>query len=270
MKDLSKIVLVSDMDGTLLNSKKEITPENRKAIELFRNMGGHFTIATGRTIQSFAPYKDDLKIDMPIIMYNGAMIYDYEKNKILYSVYLPEKAKEISMEIMANVDNLGGEILKSDGSYVFENNEYEQLHNKLCRIIPKYCNLENMTSEKWLKVLFASSPENLEKLVDFVAKKGYNEVSFVKSADIFYEMLEPSSNKGSALEIYRKLDGMENFKFISIGDYNNDIELIELADVGAVPSNAQPDVKKVADLVLKSSCDENAIAELVDWIITQL
>ena len=60
MKDLSDIVLVSDMDGTLLNSKKEITSENLRAIERFRSMGGKFTIATGRTIQSFSPYADML------------------------------------------------------------------------------------------------------------------------------------------------------------------------------------------------------------------
>lgn len=267
MKDLSDIVLVSDMDGTLLNSKKEITSENLRAIERFRSMGGKFTIATGRTIQSFSPYADMLKIDMPVILYNGAMIYDYLNKKSLYTVYLPETAREISLEIMKSVGNLGGEILKEEGTYIFRNNEYEQHHTDLCRIIPKFCRLEDMTSDKWLKVLFATSPENLEKLVDFISEKGYNSVSFVKSADIFCEMLEPSSNKGSALKKYRQLDGMEKFRFVSIGDYDNDIEMIQEADFGAVPSNAQPEVKSSADMVLKSSCDENAVAELIDLII---
>lgn len=267
MKDLSNIVLVSDMDGTLLDSKKEISQKNREAIEKFRSMGGRFTIATGRTIQSFAPYAEDLKIDIPIIMYNGAMIYDYSKEEIMCSVYLPKSAKSIAVEIMNNVDNLGGEILRAEGTYIFQNNEYEQLHTDLCGIVPNFCTLKDIECTEWLKVLFASSPENLEKLVDFVAEKGYNEVSFVKSSDIFYEMLEPSSNKGTALEMYRKLDDMKNCIFVSVGDYNNDIEMIKTADIGAVPSNAQPEVKAVADVVLKNSCDEDAIAELIDFII---
>ncbi len=267
MKDLSDIVLVSDMDGTLLNSKKEITPETFRAIKKFRSMGGKFTIATGRTIQSFSRYADMLELDMPVILYNGAMIYDYINKKSLFTVYLPENAKEISLEIMKSFTGLGGEILKEDGTYIFRNNEYEQRHTDLCRIIPEFCELEKMNPEKWLKVLFAASPENIEKLVDFTDKKRYNEVSFVKSSDIFLEMLEPSSNKGSALKMYRLLDGMEKFRFVSIGDYDNDIEMIQEADFGAVPSNAQPEVKSSAEMVLKSSCDENAVAELIDLII---
>ncbi len=267
MKNLSDIVIVSDMDGTLLNFQKKITPENLRAIEKFRSMGGKFTVATGRTIQSFEPYIKDLHIDMPVILYNGAMIYDYNSGKILCQIHLPEKSKEIAVEIMNSVENLGGEVLKSDSAYVFENNEYEDLHTKMCGVDVKFCRLENMSPQGWLKVLFASSPENIQKLVDFIAEKRYNEVSFVKSSDIFCEMLEPSSTKGSALKMYRQLDGMRNMKFISIGDYNNDIEMIQEADFGAVPSNAQPEVKKSAGIILKNSCDENAVAELIDLII---
>lgn len=267
MKDFSDIVIVSDMDGTLLDSSKKISPENLKAIEKFKNMGGHFTVATGRTIQTFAQYADILKIDMPVILYNGSMIYDYKENKILYQTHMPLKTKEIVLEIMKNVENLGGEVLKSDSAYVFKNNEYEKLHTKICGVDVKFSDLENISPENWLKVLFASAPENIQKLVDFIAEKGYNEVSFVKSSDIFCEVLELSSTKGSALKIYRNFDGMKNMKFISIGDYNNDIEMIQEADFGAVPSNAQPEVKDSADIILESSCDENAVAELIDLII---
>lgn len=267
MKDFSDFVIVSDMDGTLLDSSKKISSGNLKAIEKFRSMGGHFTVATGRTIQTLAPYADILELDMPVILYNGSMIYDYRKNKILYEKHLPMTAKKIALEIMRNVENLGGEVLKSDSAYVFENNEYEKMHTRICGADVKFSDLESMSPENWLKVLFASAPENIQKLVDFIAEKGYNEVSFVKSSDIFCEMLEPSSTKGSALGIYRNLDGMKNMKFISIGDYNNDIEMIQEADFGAVPSNAQPEVKDSADIILESSCDENAVAELIDLII---
>ena len=52
-EDISRVVLLSDMDGTLLNSRKEITDADRSAIERFTALGGRFTVATGRTIQSF-------------------------------------------------------------------------------------------------------------------------------------------------------------------------------------------------------------------------
>ena len=75
-EDISKVVLVTDMDGTLLNSKKEVTPKDRKAIEYFMSLGGRFTVATGRTIQSFSHYYDLLDLRFPVIMFNGSVIYD--------------------------------------------------------------------------------------------------------------------------------------------------------------------------------------------------
>ncbi len=62
--DISKVILLSDMDGTLLTSKKQITDRDRAAIEKFTSLGGKFTVATGRTIQSFEQFTQllDLKI----------------------------------------------------------------------------------------------------------------------------------------------------------------------------------------------------------------
>jgi hydroxymethylpyrimidine pyrophosphatase-like HAD family hydrolase len=98
-------------------------------------------------------------------------------------------------------------------------------------------------------------------------QKKYDSVSFVKSSEIFYEMLPKGITKGSALEDYRKLPGMEDFTFAAIGDFDNDLEMIKAADLGAVPSNAEESVKAAADLVLENSNDTGAVAELIDYII---
>ena len=60
---------------------------------------------------------------------------------------------------------------------------------------------------------------------------------------------------------------MENFTFVAVGDFDNDIEMLIEADLGAAPANAEDSVKRAADLVLKNSCDTGAVAELVDYII---
>jgi len=91
-------------------------------------------------------------------------------------------------------------------------------------------------------------------------------VDFVRSHDIFIEMLPKGSSKGAALKEYIKLLNMENYTVIAAGDYNNDIEMLQFADFGAATANAQQDVKDIADITLKNSSDENAIAELIDMI----
>ncbi|MDE5649370.1 MAG: HAD hydrolase family protein, partial [Oscillospiraceae bacterium] len=65
---------------------------------------------------------------------------------------------------------------------------------------------------------------------------------------------------------YVKLLNMENFTIVAAGDYHNDIEMLQTADIGAATANAQQDVKNIADIILKKSSDENAIAELIDMI----
>lgn len=268
-EDISKVVLVTDMDGTLLNSRKEITDADRAAIGRFMALGGRFTVATGRTIQAFEQYGRMLELKMPLIMYNGAAIYDMSSKKILFTQPLPSEAGMITKEILDAMPEVGGEVLKADGTYVFRNNDYEALHTRLCGIEPEYTELSLIPEGGWLKVLFAMAPEDIPRIEIFVRQKGYSAVSFVKSSDIFYEMLPEGVTKGSALAEYRKLDGMEDCTFVAVGDFDNDIEMIAEADLGAAPANAEDTVKEAADLVLENSCETGAVAELVEYIINR-
>ncbi|HAE52161.1 MAG TPA: Cof-type HAD-IIB family hydrolase, partial [Ruminococcus sp.] len=160
-EDINKVIILSDMDGTLLNSKKEITPQDLDSIRKFTSLGGKFTVATGRTVQTFEQYRNILGIDIPIILFNGALIYNYRTGQTLYMNELPDEAKNITKEIMELLPEAGGEVLKQDGTYIFRNNDYEQLHTNICKIVPNYSSLEDIDSEGWLKVLFAMAPEDI-------------------------------------------------------------------------------------------------------------
>lgn len=267
-EDITKVIIFSDMDGTLLNSKKLINDIDRKAIDKFTSLGGKFTVATGRTIQTFARSQRWLNLKMPVIMYNGAMIYDYVSEKVLYSQSLPEISREITAKIMNFMYECGGEVLRADGTYVFSNNEYEQLHTNLCGIEPEYAEIDEIPESDWLKVLFALAPERVSLLEDKIKRMGYYEYAdFVRSSDILLEMLPKGISKGSALDEYRKLDGMADFTFVAVGDFDNDIEMIANADIGACPANAEEAVKNISDIVLDSTNDNGAVAELINYII---
>ena len=62
---------------------------------------------------------------------------------------------------------------------------------------------------------------------------------------------------------------MEDFTFVAVGDYDNDIEMLQAADLAVCPQNAAPSVKAVADLVLERTCEEGAMEELIDRIMLQ-
>lgn len=268
--DIRNVIILSDMDGTLLNSKKQISDTDRAAIEKFTAMGGKFTVATGRTLQSFQQYRDMIDFPMPVVMYNGGGIYDYVNEKMLYSRFLPCNAREIAAELLRLMPDLGGEVLTADGTYVFSNTDYMQYHTRICGITPEFADISDIPDNGWFKVLFTIAPEEIPNLELLVRHLGYDkEADFVKSSDIFLEMLPKGSSKGSALNEYRRIEGMEDMTFVAIGDFNNDIEMIKAADIGACPANAEEEVKQSADIILEHTNDEGAVAELIEYIISR-
>lgn len=173
----------------------------------------------------------------------------------------------MAIELLAAMPEAGGEVLKTDGTYVFSNTPYQQLHTRLCGIVPNYAELPDIEDGGWLKVLFAMAPEDIPHMELLTKQPGFESVSFVRSSDIFLEMLSKGISKGSALEQYRKLPGMEGYTFVSIGDFDNDLEMIKAADIGACPANAEDCIRSAADIVLTRTNDEGAVAELIDHII---
>lgn len=268
MHDISKTLLVTDLDGTLLTSDKTISETDLKAVSDFREKGGLFTIATGRTIHSAKQYYDALAIDIPIILYNGAVIYSPADKKILYCHTLKAGSENIVREILDRFEFAGCEILKPDGVYVVRNNKYEQEHIEICRAEPFFCNIEDMECNDWLKVLFAMSPEKSDELWDFVQTLD-NSADFIRSSNSFIELLPHNVSKGNALENYKKITEIDISCIAAAGDYNNDIEMLEFADLGAVPANACNDAAAAADYISQKSCDENFIDDFVKYIFTE-
>ena len=79
--------LFTDIDGTLLNSQKEISQENIDSIHKLVEQGGHFSVATGRCAEITFPFVDNLPINAPAILFNGAAVYDIPNRTFLHKEY---------------------------------------------------------------------------------------------------------------------------------------------------------------------------------------
>lgn len=275
MKDLSRVMIITDMDGTLLTDTKKINPIDLKAIEQFRKLGGMFTIATGRNQQSASQYFKELKIDCPVILYNGGMIYDVTYKKAIYIDELHSYAEKVATDILKEYPTIACEILTSNDIYVVRNNEFEQYHNDYSKVTPQYCDIDYFISkisgkEKRIKMLFAIHQNMMDSLIKFVSRCKFDTYfDFVQSTDNYYEMLPKGCSKGTALKEYQKILGLKNCIIVSIGDYTNDIEMLQTANIGVTPNNALKDVKKYADFVTNHNNNTGAIAETIDYIISK-
>lgn len=259
------------MDGTFLPASKIPSPENIAAVERLMNAGGRFSIATGRSLQASMLYFDMVRVNCPIIMCNGGMVYDLAEKKQIFDVYLPDSARELTKQLLAMHPEVGCECLPIEGVYVPQMTEMERAHCGICQVTPVECPVDEIP-KNWYKVLFAREPEHLHEIIGSVDKvrEYYPEIDFVISAPMYYEMLPKNISKGYALKELKKACGMEDFTVVAAGDYNNDIEMLREADVGICPSNAAADVKAAADIVLDVSCEESAIAAAVEYIFQKV
>jgi len=255
------LLLVTDMDGTMLTTDKRISEENIAAIREFQKAGGRFSIATGRSIPSLEHYVHLLQIDTPVILYNGGAVYDYGKRKILWHNELCESAYEFTKDVYKTFPDVGIEILLDDQIYVAQSNSFVKQHLDNEHLSYVECSIDE-APKGWYKVLFALDPALMDEFEAYMRSKYDSEVCFVRSDVHYFEMLPLGSSKGGALLHLAELTGIPIDDTVAIGDYFNDYEMIQNAGFGVVVENAPPELKKIAKLVVCDN-DHHAIADII-------
>lgn len=264
-KKFSDYIIITDLDGTLLTSKKQISSVDLNAINEFVDGGGEFAVATGRVYESALPYINKLPVTIPCIMYNGGMIYDTINNEILWKSMLPDESLEYLKEILDEFSYLGAEILINKEIYIPQYNDILRQKMIMENVTAIECKPEEIPAG-WIKVLFTLEEHKFPEVTEFIKSKCYNGVSFVESFGCYYEMLPLGVSKGSAITKLLEIRHINNKKIVCIGDYNNDIEMIKTADIGVCVSNSPKEVKDSSDLILRKTSDEGAIAELIQYL----
>lgn len=261
------VIIMSDIDGTLVTDEKKILPRDMEAINRFREGGGIFTLATGRGYSMAKPVAERVGLDVPAVIFNGSAVYDFKADKFLWHSKLPDSTKEIAKELIKAFPDIAIEILCRDRVYVPSINRIERKHLALENVQPFMCKVDEIDEESWLKMLIAYPPEKIQNIIDFVNERPdyINAAHWVRSENHYFEMLPLGVNKGSGFQRLLELMGKENAFTVGVGDYNNDIELIEQASLGVAVGSAQQAAKDAADLVV---CDNNsgAISEVIEYI----
>lgn len=265
-KDFSDYFLITDLDGTLLTSDKKIRPEDIESINSFVNAGGSFSVATGRVFDSAMQYIKLLPVNMPCILYNGGMIYDTTKNNVVWQSVLPPEAKYYTKKILSDHPFLGAEIIVGKDIFIPQTNNILNQKLSMEHVNGVSCNINDI-KENWIKVVFTHESCDTEKLKAYTNSRMFQNVSFVESFDCYYEMLPVNISKGTALNRLRNEPALNNKKIVAVGDYNNDIDMIKEADIGACVINSKGEVKRAADLVLTKTSDEGAISELINTLL---
>lgn len=262
-KKFDGYLLVSDMDGTLLDTKSEISQKNIEAIKYFVENGGVFTIATGRMRDSVRRYLDNLPVGLPIIIYNGARIYDFDKEIAIHNEFISEERKDIVRKVIEKYPHLGIEVFSDEVDYIVRRCKYtDRLSTSVCDLVFEID--DEFWKRKWTKILIVGEENEINDFEDNF-KIICDNVIPIRSGERFLEIVPEFTSKGAALKrLIEKFD-IDPTKVIAIGDNMNDKELLEEAQYGFAISNGEKRLVSSAKYKAPTN-DENAIEYVVKWI----
>lgn len=266
MKDIfSGKMIVCDLDGTLVTSRYEIPQRNLDAIRYFIDNGGVFSLATGRSVESARQYAEKMKLKAPVIVMNGAVIYDYKSERIVWSHPLGDVVRGHVEAVSKEYPLIGIEVYSGRQLYMYQINQTSLQHAKNEALEPKKVNSLDDIPKPWHKILYAGSHEELLPIAQLCESRLRDGAEYVFTMPIYYEMMPVGVDKGSALRILAQMLGVEIKNTYAAGDYYNDVKLIKAAGKGILSGNSPEEIRHHADAVL-CRVEDGLAAELVGMI----
>lgn len=262
-KPLEKYLLVSDVDGTLINSDGVLPERNLKTISRFIELGGRFSIATGRCAESAVRYARMFPSVAPLIVCNGSQIYDPASGKTLWNASIDRKIIDYVAGVHRRFPTSCVEMYCHDGVWCTPVNRLAKWHLDYEHVSYKTASIDELCEMTGFKAIFVDEPENMKKIREFVKADGFDGVQFVISGEQYFEVLPKGCTKGSTLKKLAELLSIPDGCTMAIGDYYNDLELLRAADVSGVAAGAPADVMAEAGYVC-CDCGEGAVADFIE------
>ena len=264
-------MIISDLDGTIIPHGGVVSEANKRAIESFRAGGDHFGIATGRTPEAAAGYLGGVAITAPSVFFNGSMLYDWQHERVLVTKPLtaqgaPDLWPRFAALCLERFPKACIEVYTQEDCHIISNPRYDD--PRLPHEHYRYCHsdladLADVRKTPWLKFFVCADPADLRELEREAEVFGTAACShhFYSEAN-YHEFVAKGVSKGSMLEAIRKMPAFSQTKIIALGDYLNDRELLEAADIGIASGNAHDELKALADF---TGC--RAEDDLIVWLL---
>ena len=267
--------ILLDIDGTLTNDKKVITPKTKEALLAAQEKGVRLALASGRPDMGLYKWAKELEMDTHhgiFICYNGAKVVDCESGEELFSQSL---SREEAKAVLTHLKQFDITPIIARGEYMHTTNvfgcmidykgapfnvvEYESRGNH-------YILCEHKDLAEWVdfpveKILTAASPEYLRANYEEMQKPFKDSLSCMFTGDFYFEYTAQGVNKAKAIEAaYTKL-GITKEEMIAYGDAENDLPMLTYVGCGVAMGNAVDAVKAAADEVtLDNNSDGIAVS----------
>lgn len=274
-------LLVIDIDGTLLDGRSTLGPRTREALRRAVAGGAIVTLATGRRTHSARSIITELGVGVPVILHNGALIYDTARDEVLYDHHLPlPVAREVVELIVAG----GFQPVAYENAFRGERlfagpPEHDSpltalyLQNAGDVVVRRpYDVLLGDDDGDPLRLAVMDDAERVQELAARLesipgCRALVNTTALMtKHGGLVLEVLEADCSKGRALEHLARHFDVPLRQVLAIGDHYNDIEMLRAAGLGVAVANAPAEVLACADYVAPSN-EEDGVAHVVERFI---
>ena len=260
-------MIVLDIDGTLTNSRKEITAETKEALMKVQRLGKKVVLASGRPTPGVIGFARELEMERYggyILSFNGGRIHNVSTGELVYNRTLPQyligdiykEAVEAKLGIITYTES---EIILGNGE-----DEYTRLEARIngipTREVEDFVSFVDFPVNK---CLMTGAAEPIEAMQTRMREKFGWELNIFRSEPFFLEIMPQSVDKAYSLGRLLESLGITREQLICCGDGFNDRSMIHFAGLGVAMANAQQEVKDVADYITASN-DENGIVEVVE------
>lgn len=267
---MDKKVLVLDIDGTLTNSKKEITQATKNAIWEMAAKGHDLVLASGRPTPGMRAAERELRMEEYggyLLSFNGAKVIECRTGEVIYQRLLSRAlipslyrfAKEHSCGL---ITYLGDTVISA-----FEPDEYVALEARIngieIQVVENFVDFVDFDINKCLMTAPANVAPDYERQLRELYK---GEASIYRSEPFFIEIMPLNVDKATSLARILEVLGVKREDTICCGDGFNDISMVKYAGVGVAMGNAQKALKEVADYITASN-DEDGIVEVIHEFI---
>lgn len=265
MGKFTGVLLATDYDDTLYDSACTISQENRQAIDHFLAEGGLFCISTGRSYINFAIQmkQEKLPVNTPVILSNGASIYDFAREESLWLKFLPPAAPLHLSQVCQAFPQVGFEAYHWDEVYTFRSNVVTEHHLTRCHLTGLPRDIQDMPVP-WIKVILQHPDTKvLEQVQDYIRTRWPEEYDVTFSNLFLLEVTARGANKGRSVLWVADHMGVSREHIYCIGNGLNDIPMLEVSALSFAPANSYDKVRAAADIVLPS-CDESCVARMIE------
>lgn len=264
---MSYEMIVLDLDGTLTNSQKEITPATKAGIRKVQELGKHVVLASGRPtpgVISLARELDFAKYGGYILSFNGGRIMNCRDNQVIYNKLLPPECLapiydyirgfQVNMITYTDTEIISA-FTPNDETYIEA--RINKMPVKQVEDFPSYVDFPVN------KLLITGNPELLVQIEKELKLMFHSAINIYRSEPFFLEIMPPRIDKAHSLQKLLNSMGLTANEMICCGDGYNDLTMIEYAGLGVAMSNAQPAVLDKADYITKSN-DEDGILHVIE------